>query len=362
MRVLFQLIGGDHGGGQAVAADLAAALQARGHEIGVLVPTAGPALAPFERLGARVHFAELGSLPRPWAAVRGARLLRHYDLLYSHTSVPGEIVGSAAAHLARRPQVVHRHNYLDLSPNKARRSAQLLLYRAALRGRVVIAVAEHVRAALEEHGADADRVVVIPNGTAIPAAAMSERPPGPLRIGLLGRLERQKGPDVFVRAAAGARLGQPAAWTIAGPSGPDPTFEARLRTEAAAAGVAILPPVDPGTDYLRSLDIVVVPSRWEGHPLVVLEALALGRPVIASDIPGIREIVGDAALLVPAEDERALAAAIHALADDEAHRAELGARGMAIARDRYDVRRTVERAVAVVEDAGLSRARRGRPA
>jgi glycosyltransferase involved in cell wall biosynthesis len=359
MRVLFQLIGGDHGGGQSVAADIAAALRDRGHEIGVVVPTTGPALTPFERLGARIHLADLGSLRRPWAVGRGAAVVRTYDLLYSHTSVPGEILGSAAARLARRPQLVHRHSYLDLSPREPVRTAHRLLYRAALRGRRVVAVAEHVKLELVRFGIDPDRIVVIPNGTAIPATVPGKRATGPLRIGMLGRLDAQKAGDLFVAAARRARLDRPADWTMAGGPGPDPAYEARLRSTASEAGVAVEGRVD-GLVFLRGLDIVVVPSRYEAHPLVLLEALALGRAVIAADIPGMRDVLqSGGGLLVQPDDEHALAAAIERLASDERGRVALGERAREVARERYDLATAVGRVVAVVEETGLSRAPTG---
>jgi glycosyltransferase involved in cell wall biosynthesis len=361
MRILVHLIAGELAGGQRVAADIAAALHDRGHEIGVVLPDRGPALGPFEALQARVHIADLGSLRRPWSVVAGARILRGYDLLYSHTSVPGEILGSAAARLARRPQVIHRHNYLDLSSRGATRALQGVLYRAATRDRAVIAVAEHVKVELTQIGAAPDHIVVIPNGTVIPDMVDDRRASEPLRIGMLGRMEPQKGGDLFVGAARRARLTRPATWTIAGPPGSDPGYEAGLRAAAASAGVVVEGRVDPSSAFLSALDIVVIPSRFEGHPLIVLESLALGRAVVATEIDGIREVVepGSGAL-VPADDEVALAAAIERLAADDDLRATLGARGRAIARERYDVRQTVRRAVEVVEQAGVSRGSNGK--
>lgn len=363
MRILFQLIGSDLGGGQRVAADIATALRRRGHAIGLLVPDQGPALAAFEPADARAHIARLGSLRRPWDVLDAAFILHGYDLLYSHTSLPGEILGSWAARLARRPQLVHRHSYLDVSPRPFVGPAQRVLYRRAVGKRSVIAVADHVKQELVQLGVDDDAVVVIPNGTTIIEEAEAARTNGPFRIGMLGRLDVQKGADVFIDAAARARLAHPATWTIAGPPGPDAMYEAKLRTSAAAAGVTVEGRVDPGSAFLRGLDVVVVPSRYEAHPLVVLEALALGRPVVAADIPGMRAVLGDGAgLLVQPEDGAALAAAIERLTADDELRVKLSARGRALVQARYDVRETVARAVEVVERAGVSRAHAGRRA
>lgn len=347
MRVLVQLLDGQRGGGQRVAADVAAVLCARGHELGVVLPQRGPAVEPFERTGATIHELDLAS-PRHIRTIVGmASLLRRYDLLYSHTSAPSEVTGSLAARLARRPQVVHRHSYVDLPPGSVPR----LAYRAALRGRLIVAVAEHARAELLALGISPEAVLVVPNGTAI----APDPPPPPseerLRIGLLGRLDAQKGADVLIGAARLARIEPTPVWTVAGGPGPDAGYERQLRAAAAVVGVEMPGAADPAIDYLASLDVVVVPSRrYEGQPLVVLEALALGRPIVASDLAGLREILGDGAgILVPPEDPPALARALESLAADPRLRARLAQRGRALAQERYDVRSTAARAADVVE-------------
>jgi glycosyltransferase involved in cell wall biosynthesis len=88
---------------------------------------------------------------------------------------------------------------------------------------------------------------------------------------------------------------------------------------------------------------VVLPSRQEGHPLALLEALALGRPVVACAVGGVPEIVvpGRTGLLVPPEDPAALAAALERLRRDPGLRARLGASAARDARARFDVRRSV---------------------
>ncbi len=82
-------------------------------------------------------------------------------------------------------------------------------------------------------------------------------------------------------------------------------------------------------DLLGAADVVVVPSRWEGQPLVVQEALRAGAAVVATDAGGTREVTGDAARLVPPGDAAALAGAIEGLLEDPAgpRRARAAARG-----------------------------------
>ena len=103
---------------------------------------------------------------------------------------------------------------------------------------------------------------------------------------------------------------------------------------------------------LAAADIVVLPSLYEGLPLVAIEALATGRPMVATDIDGTREIViqSDTGLLVPPADSVALARAIERLLGFPELGAELGARGRNLVERTFDVRRQVEQTVRVYDE------------
>jgi glycosyltransferase involved in cell wall biosynthesis len=95
----------------------------------------------------------------------------------------------------------------------------------------------------------------------------------------------------------------------------------------------------------RAADVVVAPSRWEGMSLVFLEAMACGAALVASDVQG-AEIVGDAGILVTAEDHEAIARALDALLDDEARREKLGTQAR-LRSEAYDVHQTTARNLAM---------------
>jgi glycosyltransferase involved in cell wall biosynthesis len=346
VRVLFNLLDAGVGGGQQVALGVAGELVRRGHSIGVVVPQLGPATDRFSELGARTHTASLVSLRRP-GVIHGARIASQYDLVYSHTSVPGEILAGIAAGFARRPHAVHRHIYPHFSPRASLRAFQRGLYQAVVRRARIIAVADHVADAVIRVGIPRNRIEVIPNGVVIPAEPLL--PPagaGPVRIGLLGRLDPQKGADVFVEAAR--RMGGGAELVLGAPGAHD-RYAEELLAAARAANVGIVIPA--GSEFLRGLDVVVLPSRYEGHPLVLLEAMALGKPVVATRIPGIREVVesGRTGVLVPPGDADALVATLRSLVEDPEFRASLGARARESVKSRYALADVHDRIVTFLE-------------
>ncbi len=349
MRVLFHLLDAGVGGGQLVAARVAAALIDRGDEVGLVVPDEGPASERFRELGATVSLLDAGTLQRPLAARSLAQLLEPYDLLYSHTAIPGAILGAAAARIARRPQVVHQHTFPYFSPSHAVAPVQRALLRRTASRSAFIAVAEHVREGLESVGVSRDRIHVVPNGVP-PAEAPPATREDPVTVGMLARLDPGKNVHVFIDAATRAAPAIAARFVVGGTSSPFAAYEREVRAQAAQAGVEIVPAED-GEAFLRELDVVVIPSSYEGSPLVLLEAMALGRAVIASDIPGIREALApeEAGLLVAPGDARALAEAIGSLAADPARRLAYGLRAREVASTRYALSTMLDRTLALLD-------------
>jgi len=167
--------------------------------------------------------------------------------------------------------------------------------------------------------------------------------------GAIGRFDRQKGFDVFLRALAQSPLAHIHA-AVAG-YGPE---ENRLKTLATELGLnkrvhwpgfVAVPEV-----FYGALDVCVVPSRWEGFGLVAAEALAAGVPVVASDVDSLPEIVRDEieGRLVPPDDPVALAEAIRWVADDSERRGRLSANAAARGRE-FPVERMVSETEAVYE-------------
>jgi glycosyltransferase involved in cell wall biosynthesis len=130
----------------------------------------------------------------------------------------------------------------------------------------------------------------------------------------IGRLHRQKGFDVLVRAATRWPAGRRVVVAIAG-DGPQRAALAS-QIEELGVDVRLLGDRSDIADLLQAADVVAMPSRWEGWPLAAGEVLAAGRPFVASAVGGLPEVVGDAAKLVAPDDETALAVAIARFLDD----------------------------------------------
>jgi glycosyltransferase involved in cell wall biosynthesis len=228
---------------------------------------------------------------------------------------------------------------------------QRFLARTFLGRRRFIAVAAHVRDGLVAAGIRPERIEVVPNGVPLlPVASPRDGPP--IRVGLLGRFDPGKGMLEFVEAVRTAGLTpEQAMFSIGASIGPFAGYEAEVRDRAAEVGIAIEEPGTDGTGFLTRQDIVVVPSRYEGSPLALLEAMALGKAVVASDIPGVTSITGSdgPAVLVPLADTDALANALRHLADDPSRQVALGRAARGLVADRFKLETMTDRALDFLE-------------
>jgi glycosyltransferase involved in cell wall biosynthesis len=207
------------------------------------------------------------------------------------------------------------------------------LFRLLVRAADAVAACSAEAAEYARRVGHAGRVTVVQNG--YDPAELRPAPPftHPRRYVLgLGRLEAQKGFDVLIEALA--RLGDPDVdLLVAGDGSARAALEALARARGVVERVRFLGQTDRATTLalLRGATVVACPSRFEGLPLVCIEALAVGRPVIASAVNGIPELVrdGETGFLVPPDDAGALARAIRRVLSDPEGAARLAARGRA---------------------------------
>jgi glycosyltransferase involved in cell wall biosynthesis len=179
-------------------------------------------------------------------------------------------------------------------------------------------VVEFIRRA---HGAPDGRVACIGNGidTAIYHPSATARRAGGPRIGGVGRLVREKGWDVAIAALPRLLDAFPDATLRIAGEGPELDALRAAGTGLPVELVGLLPTPIAVADFMRDLDVFVLPSRYEGMPNVVLEAQACAVPVVVTDAPGMASARGPAATVVPPDDPAALATAITATLQGDRH-------------------------------------------
>ena len=302
----------------------------------------GALRVPYERLPA----------PRdldPRLALRLRTTLRRLRPTVVHTHlVHGDAYGAVAS--ARMPfaLVSTKHNDDPFRTGPFRFVERAVTRRASR----VIAITEALRRfAIQRVGLPREKVVVVPYGLDALPEPWAENPavelPQGARILLcVARLVPQKGVDVAVRALPEIRARHPDAVLVVLGEGPQ-------RPALQAEGVHLLGRVGDVAAWYRRAEVVVHPARWEGFGLALLEAMLAAKPVVASRVSSVPEVVvdGETGLLVPPDDARALAGAVSSFLDDPARAAALGRAGHDRARREFSVARMRERTLRVYEEA-----------
>jgi glycosyltransferase involved in cell wall biosynthesis len=262
-------------------------------------------------------------------------------IVHTHSSKAG-ILGRAAARLAGVPIVVHSiHGYgFHDGQRPAVRRLYVALERAAARWTdAFIAVAEENRRTGIALGLfPPERCEVIRSGIAIdayrcrPEARAAARaalgvPPGAPLVGMIACLKPQKAPEDFVAVAARVRAALPEArFFLAGDGERRQAVEAAARAAGLDGAFQLLGWRRDVPELLAALDVLVLTSRWEGLPRVLPQAMAAGRPVVATNVNGAPEAVRDGVTgyLVPPGDIAGLADRVIALLRDPATREAMG--------------------------------------
>ena len=332
-------VSGERGfsGGEVQLFLLLEGLRKRGHRSLLIAPPGGAALREADQRGIETRAVAMRNDFSIGAQRRIRRILREWrpDLVHCHTG-RANWLGGTAARAEGLPALSTRR--MDRKVRRGLRTRWL--YSAVMRRTVAISPAVGRR--LIEGGVPAERIRLI--WSAVDRAALVPSAPRAVlrqRLGADGgsvllaaaNLVRRKGLDVLLEALAG--LPQARLW-IAG-DGPE-----RPELERAARGlggrVVFLGRRGDVPDLLEACDIFVLPSRAEGLGVAALEAMARGRPVVASDVGGLAEAVGheQCGLLVPPGDARALRGALERLLNDPALARRLGEAGATRAAERFD--------------------------
>ena len=329
-----------HGGGaERHVLDLAMGLRDRGWLVDVACSCVGVDRAPFHEDGVPVQEL-VGKLVKRRVSGRYAAALRRfvergrYDVVHAHIYA-SEVAAAVATVGSPSRLVLTEHTEAPWRGRIARLTSRWAYGRAAM----IIAVSQAIRQRLLlEYGVPEERVrYLLPVGRPAdlpqPNDSGPQLPAGPL-LGFIGRLEPSKGVDVLLRALPGVLRVRPDVRLVVIGTGPgEVNLTALARQLGVESAVRFLGFRADARALLSRFELLVVPSRSDGSPLVVHEALEAGVPVIGSAVGGIVDRVagGEAGVLVPAGDVDALTGAILALLADAARRDQLRSAGRRLA-------------------------------
>lgn len=273
------------------------------------------------------------------------------DVVHTHTAW-GKYYGRIAALAAGVPRIVHtEHNSEYGLPLPGLFRAVDLVLNPRTDAVVTFSALQRARLVREER-IPAERIAVIPNGIPLPAPRAGAREAARRALGAgpdervvvhVGRFSAVKNQRLAVEALAA--LPSPARLVLIGTGEDGPALAALAAARGVGERVAFLGYRDDAAELLHGADAVAVTSLNEAMPLTVIEALVAGAPVVSTPWAGARDMLGEGAYGLVAEDfgPAAFAAALGALFADPAAARARAERAMAFARAEYDIRTTVRR-------------------
>lgn len=225
----------------------------------------------------------------------------------------------------------------------------------------IVAVSQEVKQQLLSAGVREHKINLIRNGIdlrpfngAIPSLRDAFEPDGYLIVGLIGRLSKEKGIDIFLQAASRIVVDFPQAKFVVIGDGPDRDKlnsmidELKLREHASLLGRR-----DDMPSVYASLDVMVSSSRQEGLPMAILEGMASGLPLVATAVGEVPSVVldGRTGVIVPAEDIDLLTSAISNLLQSAARRKQLGTAARELVEEEFSADRMTSEYIRVYEEA-----------
>jgi glycosyltransferase involved in cell wall biosynthesis len=345
IRVIEVIATLDAAGAEREVALLATRLDRARFDVRVLALTrGGPLEANLRAAGVPVDVLGKRWKLSPAAVLGLAHRLRRArpDIVHTHLFT-ANAYGRVAALLAGAPAVVATEHATD--PGK-RRWHEAIDRALARRSAAVVCVSEAVRAAYARRGIPAAKLRVIPNGVDAEAIARAAEglAPAPDLVATASRLDPAKDVPTLVRAIAILRArGAAARLAIAGEGPARAAIEAEIARAGLGDAVRLLGFRPDVPRVIAGASVFATASRTEGFGLAAAEAMAVGRPVVASRVEGLAEVVEDGrtGLLVPSGNAEAFALAIGALLADPARARAMGEAGRARVCERFPADRMV---------------------
>ncbi|MEU2543573.1 glycosyltransferase family 4 protein [Streptomyces iakyrus] len=331
-----QVLGGGNAASSAHVRSLAAGLVARGVKVTVCAPYEADRAYDFSGVGADHVHVPRSSDPVSVAALRAA--CANADLVHAHgLHASFRTVLALSGRRVRTPLVVTWHDRAHADGARAH-MLRVLERRVVKAATVVLGTTSALVDRARLTGARDARLAAV----ALPGPRRPREPDDPDRrrpkvraeLGAIGRpllmavgsLERHRGYDVLLDAARAWRRLDPVPQVVIAGEGPL-RGELQARIEEEGLPVRLIGRREDITDLLAAADLALLPSRWEARSVLAQEALYARVPLVATEVGGIPELVGDAAELVPYGDAKALADAVVRLLGDRGRRDLLAAKG-----------------------------------
>lgn len=350
MRICHVVIGGDVAGGQIVALQLARAARDAGHTVTFVSPSTGPFVERVRSEGFNAAIVPVSGAFDLRALASLRRISRSVDVVHTHGHFAINVLARVAGRLAGARVLSHMHIQNAFRGGRGR-GAQVAIDNATARlCFAIVAVSNATRDDLVRQGYPAERISVVPNGVELPVDVEPVRLAEGPTVVEVARLAEVKGQRTLLHALA--RLDATAV-LVGRDLERDGAYEDELREEASRLGVAdkvvFAGYRDDVPALLAGCDVFCLPSAAEGMPLVVLEAMAQAKPVVASAVGGTPELVvdGETGVLVPPGDVDALARAIAALLEEPERAKRMGEAGRTRARDTFSMAASARRVLAL---------------
>lgn len=347
MKILHIITSLRTGGAEKLMLDLLPRLSECGHEVELLLMdgTHTPFLSEARRLGIKVHHLEVGgSIYSPRKLWRMLPWLRRFDIVHTHNT-PAQLFAAIGSLL--RPAVLFTTEH-----NTSNRRRGSRLYAMAdrwmySRYRKIICISDKAERNLREHlDADSDKICTIYNGvdiakfaSACPSPILEETAPGSRKIIMVAGFRLQKDQPTLIKALQ--YLPSDYHLFLVGDGERRAEFRALVNDQDLENRVHFMGIRSDIPDLLHAADYVVISSHYEGLSLSSVEGMAVGKPFLASDVDGLREVVKGAGILFPHGDSRALAQEIIRLSSDKDYYRNT-AEACAARAARYDISRMAD--------------------
>lgn len=332
MRILHVITTLFTGGAERLMVDLLPRFKAAGHEVELLVFHSAdtPFAEKLRKTDIKIHFLNTTRVYSPLNIFRLKKFLNNYDVIHTHNTacqyyvaIAAKLFGCKAKLFTTEHNTTNRRRDMPLM-----KKIDICMYNAYSQ---IISVSDATTENLRKHIGDSHNIVTIDNG--INLNRFTHNPildPNTVKLVMVAAFRPQKDQDTVVRAMK--LLPENVKLILAGDGERRPVVTKLAEDLGLKDRVTFTGNSNIISEILMSCNIVVLSSHWEGFGLAAVEGLAAGRPIVASNVAGLSDIVGDAGLFFEKENEKELAAKVMELIENKELYAALSAKALARAK------------------------------